>query len=201
MADRPWSEDDLHISDAWRRWRLGVDLDEYNGRWDRQAAAGCPVHGEADLVERLGGSVVLDAGCGTGRVAVELARRGRRVTGVDNDPDMLALARVKPEPVSWVLADLATVSLGERFDVAVLAGNVLPFVDPPRRPETVANIARHLVAGGQLVIGTAAEPGCRFGDIDRWCTTAGLERVAEYATWDEDPYDGGGYRVSVHRAG
>ena len=36
---------------------------------------------------------VLDAGCGTGRVAIELARRGIEVVGVDADPDMLERAR------------------------------------------------------------------------------------------------------------
>src|SRR5918997_5184872 len=46
--------------------------DEYDARWSQLAAAGQNVHGEADLVEELlretGGTRVLDAGCGTGRV-------------------------------------------------------------------------------------------------------------------------------------
>ena len=61
--------------------------DDYDARWTVLAAQGRNVHGEADLVESLlresGGTRVLDAGCGTGRVAIELARRGFSVTGVD----------------------------------------------------------------------------------------------------------------------
>ncbi|HNA52133.1 MAG TPA: class I SAM-dependent methyltransferase, partial [Mycobacterium sp.] len=71
--------------------------DDYDARWRSLAAAGQNVHGEADLVEALlresGGTSVLDAGCGTGRVAIELAERGLAVTGVDADPRMLGAAR------------------------------------------------------------------------------------------------------------
>ena len=96
------------------------------------AAAGEAVHGEADFVAALGPATVLDAGCGTGRVGIELARRGIDVVGVDVDPDMLERARRRSADVTWVLADLATLDLGRTFDVVVLAGNVLPFVEPAR---------------------------------------------------------------------
>lgn len=61
---------------------------DYDARWERLAASGVGVHGEADLIESLlretDGSAVLDAGCGTGRVAIELAARGFAV--VDSTP-------------------------------------------------------------------------------------------------------------------
>lgn len=187
------------MSAAWTRWRASVDLDEYDRRWDELEAAGHAVHGEADLVDELGGQVILDAGCGTGRVAAELARRGKHVVGVDNDREMLAYARRKPESVRWEHADLAAMSLPEWFDVAVLAGNILVYVEPARRVETVANVARHLAQDGLLVMGGNAATGCGFEDIDRWCDAAGLILEASYATWDRSPFDGGNYRVSVHR--
>ena len=83
------------------RWqRVGAPRgDDYDERWRRLAAVGHNVHGEADLVEQLlretGGTRVLDAGCGTGRVAIELARRGFSVVGVDADGGMLDAARAK----------------------------------------------------------------------------------------------------------
>ena len=85
--------------------------DDYDARWRTLAAAGQNVHGEADLVESLlresGGTSVLDAGCGTGRVAIELAGRGFTVVGVDADAPMLARAKSKAPDLSWVEADLA----------------------------------------------------------------------------------------------
>lgn len=73
--------------------RWSVSGDEYQERFDRLAASGADIHGEADLVMSLEPRRVLDAGCGTGRVAIELARRGVAVAGVDVDPGMLETAR------------------------------------------------------------------------------------------------------------
>src|SRR5437868_9410747 len=112
------------------RWLRTKDLsgDAYDARYDERAAAGENVHGEADFVERLAPRSVLDAGCGTGRVARELARRGIDVVGVDVDPSMLATARRQAPDLDWRLGDLATIDLGCTFDVALLAGNVMLFV-------------------------------------------------------------------------
>ena len=73
--------------------RTTWDGDEYQRQFDALAASGMDVHGEADFVMRFAPATVLDAGCGSGRVAVELARRGCAVVGVDADASMLATAR------------------------------------------------------------------------------------------------------------
>src|SRR5215207_5999851 len=58
----------------------------YDQRFERLAAAGHDIHGEASFVAGYEPGTVLDAGCGTGRVAIELARRGIRTVGIDLDP-------------------------------------------------------------------------------------------------------------------
>src|SRR5215211_5106601 len=116
-------------SNRWLRTRA-VSGDAYDATYARRAAAGEQVHGEADLIESLSPASVLDAGCGTGRVGRELARRGLDVVGVDIDPAMLATARRAAPGVRWLLADLADVALGRSFDAVVLAGNVLIFLAP-----------------------------------------------------------------------
>ena len=195
--------DELHVSDQWRSWRQRVDLDAYDARWDRLASQGEPVHGEAAFVERLVGGGerrrVLDAGCGTGRVGVELARRGWTVVGVDNDADMVALAAGKPVNAEWMLADLATVEVEHRFDVVVLAGDVLLFVEPGREHLVVANLAAHLAPGGRLVSGQSLPDPGMLDRYDGWARAAGLEPAGRYATWDGDPHQpSSDYAVSVH---
>jgi SAM-dependent methyltransferase len=186
----------------------GTRGDAYDRRFRAAAAAGADVHGEAAFVESLGVHSVLDAGCGTGRVGIELARRGLEVVGVDVDTEMMAAARRKAPEMEWHLADLATVELPDplepglrRFDAAVLAGNVMIFLAPGTEAEVVRNLVRHLRPGGLLVSGFQLIPGgldlLRYDAMTR---QAGLVLVDRFATWDRQPWTGGApYAVSVHR--
>lgn len=84
---------------------------------------------------RLRGARVLDLGCGTGRHALELARRGSRVTGADPSPGMLAAARAKAgaERVEWVRLGKGRLPFAAgRFD-ALVSGLVLEHVPDLRR--------------------------------------------------------------------
>ena len=188
-------------SAAWQQWRDGIDLDAYDARWERMAAAGEAVHGEADFVTALRPDSVLDAGCGTGRVGIELARRGIEVVGVDADAHMLERARRKAPHITWLLADLATLDLGRTFDVVVMAGNVLPFVEPVDRPAAVQACARHLGAHGRLVAGSGLRAGWPgVDDVDAWAAAAGLELVERFAGWGREPWTAiSDYAVTVSR--
>ena len=187
---------------AGNRWlsEAGDRRRDYDKRWEELAAAGRNVHGEADFVEGLRPRSVLDGGCGTGRVAVELARRGLDVVGVDLDPGMLAQARSKAPDLAWVHADLATVDLRRPFDVVVMAGNVMIFLATGTEREVVANLGRHVALGGALVSGFSLEAGrLDLAAYDDHAAAAGLVLAERWATWDRQPFTGGDYAVSVHR--
>jgi 2-polyprenyl-3-methyl-5-hydroxy-6-metoxy-1,4-benzoquinol methylase len=176
------------------------DGEEYQERFDALAASGKDVHGEAAFVMALEPRSVLDAGCGTGRVGIELARRGVEVVGVDADESMIATARARAPELEWARADLTDFDLGRRFDVVVMAGNVPLFTPPGTQAALVAGCARHLEPGGALVAGFELERGYSLDDYDRDTAAAGLSLVARYATWDCDPFvPGGRYAVSIHR--
>ena len=96
---------------------------------------------------------MLDAGCGTGRVGIRLAELGYDVTGVDLDESMLAVARERAPQLRWLVGDLATVDLGEAFDLVLMAGNIVPLVAEGSEPAVVARMAAHVAAGGHLVAG------------------------------------------------
>jgi SAM-dependent methyltransferase len=191
-----------------RRLRLLSDGgDDYDRRLAERPTTGPDPHGEADLVASLGPAAVLDAGCGTGRVAIELARRGIDTVGVDLDPGMLTTARRKAPDLAWVEADLACVRLADgqgaprRFDVAVLAGNVMIFLAPGTEGAVVANLARHLAPGGALLAGFQLIPGgIDLAAYDRLAAAAGLRLEARWATWERAPWRAwGDYAVSLHR--
>ena len=179
---------------------------DYDVRWQRLAASGAAVHGEADLIESLlresGGTRVLDAGCGTGRVAVELAARGFSVVGLDVDPTMLTAAHAKAPELRWIEADLvdAGAQLDETFDLVALPGNVMIFVERGTERRVVDQLAALMERGGLLVAGFQLRTGRLTLDrYDELAAAAGLEPVDRWATWDRQPFSGGDYAVSVHR--
>src|SRR5665647_821424 len=94
-------EDPTVGSADWAAWRRAVDLDEYEQRWQRIAEAGGNPHGEVDFVMQYAPRTALDAGCGFGRVAVELSARGVTTVGVDLDPDLLERARRIAPDLEW----------------------------------------------------------------------------------------------------
>ena len=188
---------------ATNRW-LATDAprgDAYDERYEQRAAAGENVHGEADFVQQTGARSVLDAGCGTGRVARELARRGLDVTGVDIDPAMLATGRRKAPALDWRLGDLATIDLGRTYDAVVMAGNVMIFLAPGSEGTVLANLARHLNPDGLVIAGFQIKSGrLSLEEYDAHARAAGLELAERFATWDREPWrPGGDYAVSVHR--
>lgn len=190
-------------SDSPSRWssHTGVQRGaDYDARWASLAAAGHSIHGEADFICLFEPSTVLDAGCGTGRVAIELAARGVDVVGVDLDPPMLGQAREKAPHLEWVEADLCHLALGREFDVVAMPGNVMIFVCPGTESSVVANMAAHVRPGGVLVAGFQLGRGYDLARYDADCAEAGLTLDARYATWHGDPWpERGDYAVSVHR--
>jgi len=176
------------------------DGDEYQQRIDRLAATGADMHGEADLVASLEPSSVLDAGCGSGRVARELARRAIEVIGVDPDRSMIDAARRQSPELAWVVADMADVELGRTFDVVVMAGNVPLFTPAGTQAGLVAGCRRHLAHGGSLVAGFQLGRGYSVTEYDEHCTLAGLICTARWSSWSSEPFTAGsGYAVSIHR--
>jgi O-acetyl-ADP-ribose deacetylase (regulator of RNase III) len=215
LRDAPTTVTDIRVvafgDDTWRAFeQLGAigpgrpvewEGDDYQARFDRLAATGTDVHGEATFVRAYEPATVLDAGCGTGRVAIELARHGIEVVGVDLDASMLATARRRAPELTWVESDLTTLALGRSFDVVVLAGNVPLFTPPGTHAALAAGVARHVAPGGRLVAGFSTDRGYGVHDWDAHTAGAGLTLTERYATWDRAPWDGdGAYAVSVHRA-
>jgi SAM-dependent methyltransferase len=117
-----------------------------------------------ELAERCGGPV-LELGCGTGRVALHLARRGHRVIGLDRDPELLAALQQRASdfrhsgvgPKSDATADLVEPLLADAraFQLDSPASLVLApthllqlLADAAERAESLRCIAAALRPGG-----------------------------------------------------
>lgn len=202
---------------AQSRWSDGREEDpdygeRYAARFAALAESGSDIHGEATFCTFLAptGSHVLDAGCGTGRVAIRLAELGYHCVGVDSDAAMLAVAQRAATTVEWHLIDLVDVTaLDEVFDLIVAAGNVMPLLAAGSEQAVLSGLASRLSPGGVMVAGFGLDVAhlpldeVPFGldQYDEWCSDAGLELADRYATWAGEPFvdASGGYAVSVHR--
>ncbi|TDE09059.1 class I SAM-dependent methyltransferase [Jiangella asiatica] len=158
----------------------------YIDRFRTMAAEGADLGGEARLVDAMVAprSRVLDAGCGTGRVSAVLHERGHEVVGVDADAELIAAARHDHDGPRFVVADLAELDLGETFDAAVLAGNVMVFLAQGTETEALRQVAGHVRPDGFVVVGFHVNRHLALAEFDRYATDAGLRIEHRFATWD-----------------
>ena len=198
----------------WQELTGGTSGEEYAARFAALADAGQDMHGEATFCARLVAppARILDAGCGTGRVAIRLAELGYDVVGADVDASMLAVARRHAPNLAWIEVDLAKLAgdLAEQgpFDLIVMAGNVVPLLGGGSLPAVAHGLARLLAPAGRLVAGFGLDhahlpAGCPvtpLQEYDAALHAAGLTLQERFSIWDGDPFDeNDGYAVTVHR--
>jgi SAM-dependent methyltransferase len=197
----------------WEKLSGRVSGDAYAEHFARLAESGQDVHGEATLCARLvtPPARVLDAGCGTGRVAIRLAELGYDTVGVDLDATMLEVARTHAPGLTWMHGDLAslpeTVGTRSPYGMVVMAGNVVPLLAPGTLAGTLRGLAGLLATDGLLVTGFGLDrahlpPGCPVTPLEEYdgvADAAGLTLTNRYSTWDAEPFvASGGYAVNVH---
>jgi SAM-dependent methyltransferase len=101
------------------------------------------------------GSLILDAGCGTGGYVVALSERGFRVTGIDCSRELLGLAEQKARRVgalaTFRVADLRRDRLDGPYDAVLARGVLNDFVTDSDRNAVVASVGGALRLGGVLI--------------------------------------------------
>jgi SAM-dependent methyltransferase len=103
---------------------------------------------------------VLDVGAGTGRVALDLARRGSDVIALDHDPALLAAleerARAEALPVATVRADARSFDLGRRVGLCVAPMQTIQLLGGREgRTRYLDCVRAHLAPGGRIAAALA----------------------------------------------
>jgi SAM-dependent methyltransferase len=112
---------------------------------------------------RGAGGPTLELGCGTGRVALHLARNGIEVTAIDTSPALLEAladrAAASGHEVECAIADARELALGRRFALIAAPMQVLQLMrGPAERGRVFASASEHLSPGGALAFAVLAEP-------------------------------------------
>ena len=128
---------------------------------ERRARVGASARFYVEEVTKRGGRA-LELGCGTGRIAIPIAKSGIEITGLDLSASMLALARRKAAEegvsIEFIEADMRFLDLGTRFSTILIPGNSLLHLLTIEDLRLCLNgVRRHLAPGGRLVF-----------DISKW---------------------------------
>ncbi|HEY2368168.1 MAG TPA: methyltransferase domain-containing protein, partial [Polyangiaceae bacterium] len=118
------------------------------------------VAAEADFIEdSLGvarGGALLDLGCGTGRQAVELSRRGYSVVGFDLSLSMLARAgeeaQEQNQKINFVQGDMREMTFEDAFDGIYCWGSTFGYFEEEKNVHVVSRVHKALRQGGQFLL-------------------------------------------------
>jgi len=127
------------------------------------------------------GARLLDVPCGNGRHAVEFARRGCRVTGIDLAAEYIEEARRAPVDAEWIAGDMCDLPWSDTFDGVYCMGNSFGYLDRDGATRFLRAIARCLKSGGRFAMATgmAAESILPALQPKRWHRTGDILTLSE----------------------
>lgn len=125
--------------------------------WDETAARDAQfMHQALGLAE---GARVLDVGCGDGRHAIELAKLGLVVTGLDNSLAMLLaaaqnkeIAGLEDDRVAFMHGDMRRLPRDREFEAIICVGTTFGYFEEEQNRQCLQEMSERLVAGGKLVL-------------------------------------------------
>lgn len=128
-------------------------------------------------------SHLLDVPCGNGRHSIELARRGHRVTGVDQSEEFIAEARTASQSLlaTWIVSDMRQLPWREEFDGAFCFGNSFGYLDPDAARDFLAAVARTLKPDSRFAIETGMAAESIFPSVEkrRWYKVGDIYMLSE----------------------
>jgi cyclopropane fatty-acyl-phospholipid synthase-like methyltransferase len=131
------------------------------------------------------GNKVLDIMCGYGRHAIALAKKGMKVTAVDNLDAYISeindIAKTESLTINTIKADVIQYKADDVFDLTICMGNSFCFFDEKNSLDLLKMIASHLKPGGSFLINTWMIAEIAFNNFREraWSHVNGLKYIME----------------------
>jgi ubiquinone/menaquinone biosynthesis C-methylase UbiE len=181
----------------WQSFFSGIVLDMW-----RQAIPEEHTRAEAEFISRLlhlpPGARILDAPCGEGRIARELAAKGYQLTGVDIAQDFLELARNKAKQrdltITFEQGDVRSLRFVNEFDAAICWGNSFGYFDDAGNAAMLQSLACALKPGGRLVLDASSNAESRLPNFYQreWA------KIGDILFLEENEFDHAQGRMITH---
>ncbi|NIA12655.1 MAG: methyltransferase domain-containing protein [Nitrospiraceae bacterium] len=134
------------------------------------------------------GGQTLELGVGTGRIALEMARAGVHLTGIDNSPAMLERCRAKfkaagslPGSVKLHEADLLDFNLGRQFDlVAIPYRAFMHLLTPEHQRQCLLRARKHMTDEGAFIMDSWVPRASAIANVIGGPTAEQLKLVGRY---------------------
>jgi SAM-dependent methyltransferase len=144
-------------------------------RYDADTAE-MPVAPVVDFLLPFAAGGALELAVGTGRIAVPLAERGARVSGIDLSQDMVAQLRKKTDAIPVAIGDYATTRVDGTFSLVYIVFNsIVNQTTQEGQVATFANAAAHLEPGGSFVVEVGTPNAYPLGVFDLSETHVGVD--------------------------
>lgn len=145
------------MAEWWETFFHGVVLDMW-----RLAVTEEQTKRDADRIEKLlglsPGAKILDAPCGNGRIAIELAKRGYQVAGIDIADDYVAEANGRAKELElaakFQIGDMRNMPWKSAFDGVFCTGNSFGYCDDAGNKQFIESVARALKPNGKFLLET-----------------------------------------------
>ena len=164
-------------------------FENYANKYDKEVFTQGTI-GECDFIERelknKKNLKILDVGCGTGRHAIELTKRGYRVTGIDLAEGQLKKAREKAAAASLNIdfhrQDARNIAFKNEFDVAImLCEGGFPLMETDEMNyQILKSVTEALKAQGKFIFTTLNGLFPLFNSIEKFTAAEGKEGNAVY---------------------
>ena len=151
--------------DWWESFFHGIALDLWRAAVTEEAT----VEQAEFLAETLDvptGSSVLDVPCGNGRLALALAARGYRLTGVDIASEFIDEARSRGPDIRWICGDMRQLPQDNPFDGAYCWGNSFGYLDDRGNADFVDAVGRCLRPGARFILENGAIAETLFAQLE-----------------------------------
>jgi 2-polyprenyl-3-methyl-5-hydroxy-6-metoxy-1,4-benzoquinol methylase len=164
-------------------------FENYGNKYDSESFTQGTV-GECDFIEREIGfnrsKKILDIGCGTGRHAIELSKRGYNVTGIDLSDSQLARAREKAEKqglnIDFLKHDARNLPFKNEYDLVImLCEGAFPLMETDEMNyEILRNASKALKTPGKLIFTTLNGLFPLYHSVEEFCASTTTPGNATY---------------------